>query len=216
MKVYQIVAKILLQLFQPFRCKKILLKVCYNKTTMEESSPLELKEQIEKASEFENGWSRYLALTTAIIAVLSALASLQSATFSDKALLMKNDAVLFQNQASDQWNYYQAKGVKKNIADSFAIQSGRINFKQQAEQYGKEQEDIKKQATDLESKVKDANEASSLLFEKHHRTALGVTFLQIAVALSAMGALLRRKSLWYLSITSAIVGIVLVIIGVFA
>ena len=113
----------------------------------EELNPLELKEQIEKVSEFENGWSRYLALSTAIIAVISALASLQAGSFSDKALLVKSDAVLFQSQASDQWNYYQAKGVKKNLAESFSEQFNVNKFKQQADQYTKEQVDIQKKAT---------------------------------------------------------------------
>ena len=174
---------------------------------------MEIKEEIEKLSEFDTGWSRYLALTTAIIAVISAIASLQSGSFSDQSLLKKNEAVLLQAQASDQWNYYQAKGVKKNIADSFAQQSGQNSFKQQSDQYAQEQTDIQKQAQELDVQVKEADEASAQLFEKHHQVALGVTFLQIAVALSAMSALLRRKSFWYLSIAASLIGIALSLVG---
>lgn len=181
---------------------------------MEDTSSLEIKEQIEQISEFENGWSRYLALTTAIIAVISAIASLQSGSFSDKALLAKNEAVLIQSQASDQWNYYQAKGVKKNIAESFAATAANgDSFKQQVEKYTQEQADIQTQAQQLDEKVKAADESSAHLFEKHHRVALAVTFLQIAVALSAMSALLRRKSFWYLSITASLIGVALFVIG---
>ena len=181
----------------------------------EDINPLEIKEEIEKASEFNEGWSRYLALTTAFIAVLTAVASLQSSNYSDKALLEKNTAVLLQNKASDQWNYYQAKGVKKNIAEGFAGLSADAKMKQDIDKYAREQTAIQQQALAFEKQVNDANERSEQLFEKHHKVALGVAFFQIAVALSAMSALMRRKSLWYLSILSAVGGICLLLYGVF-
>src|ERR1700733_9028390 len=106
----------------------------------EETSAQEEREQLEQFEEFNHGWGRYLALTTAIIAVISAIASLQSGTFADKALLEKKSSVLYQSQASDKWSYYQAKGVKKNLADGFAQTSGQSHFADEAKRYGKEQE----------------------------------------------------------------------------
>ncbi len=41
----------------------------------EDISPMEVKEEIEKSAEFNEGWSRYLAMTTAIIAVLASACS---------------------------------------------------------------------------------------------------------------------------------------------
>lgn len=179
----------------------------------EETNVLELKEQIEKAAEFSEGWSRYLALTTAIIAVLAAVASLLSGNYSDRSLLEKNNAVLLQSKASDQWNYYQAKGVKKNIAEGFAGKYPDALAKQQIEKYSQDQIDIQKKAQDFEVQVKDSEDKSDGLFEKHHTVALGVTLFQVAVALSAISALLRRKSLWLLSIISALGGFGMLIWG---
>ncbi len=181
---------------------------------MEETlTPMEIKEQIEQMKEFETGWSSYLALSTAIIAVFAALASFQAGNYVDQSLLAKNDATLNQAKASDQWSYYQAKGVKFNIADSFANYTGRPSFKDQANKYAKDQEEIQKSAKEFEAKVIESNDKSEILFEKHHKISLAVTFLQIAVALSAISALLKRKSFWYFSILTTLVGLIFFLIG---
>ncbi|GAC1574752.1 MAG: hypothetical protein NVS3B9_6780 [Candidatus Doudnabacteria bacterium] len=180
----------------------------------EEATPMEVREEIEKASNFNEGWSKFLALTTAIIAVLSAIATLQSGNYADRSLLEKNNAVLLQNKASDQWNYYEAKGVKKNVVEGFAGQNPDAKSKAQIEKYAQQQNDIQKIAQSLEEGVKETNDKSEKLFEKHHTVALGVTLFQIAVALSAMSALLRTKNLWYLSIVSSLGGLALFLSGI--
>lgn len=173
---------------------------------MEEDITLEIKEKIEEAA--EGNWSKYLAVTTAIIAVLAAVASLQSGTYSNEAILEKNNAILSQTKASDQWNYYQAKGVKKNLAEAFYQQTNDPKLKDQRDRYAKEQTDIQKQAEDLQKQAEEANNRSEKLFEKHHKISLAVTFFQIAISLSAITALLKRKSLWYLSILLSLIGLV--------
>jgi len=89
----------------------------------EENLTQEVKEKLEEVNEHVGNWNRYLALTTAFIAVIAAIASLQSGSYANEAVLEKNTAILFQNKASDQWNYYQAKGIKKNLADAFYQQT---------------------------------------------------------------------------------------------
>ncbi len=174
---------------------------------MEEDITQELKEKIEGVIESNRGWSNYLAITTAIIAVLAALASLQSGTYANSALLEKNSAILLQSKASDQWNYYQAKGIKKNLAEGFLGQSSDPKLKQDVDRYSKEQQDIQKQAQDFEKQVEESNTKSEKLFEKHHKLAYAITLFQIAISLSAITALLKRKSLWYLSIVLTLAGL---------
>src|SRR6266567_3850644 len=69
----------------------------------------------EKAKEHKHRapWLQWLALTTAIFAVLGAIASLKSGQLANEALLDLNEATLKQSQASDEWSYYQAKGIKQ-------------------------------------------------------------------------------------------------------
>ena len=76
----------------------------------------EVKEGLERLEGFASiGWGRYLALSTAIIAVLAAVASLVSGNFATHALLAKNDALLMQIKASDTWNEYQSKSLKIHL-----------------------------------------------------------------------------------------------------
>jgi len=180
----------------------------------EETDPHEIREQIEQFEEAAKEWRTWLALTTALIAVIAAVVSLVSGYYADQSLLEKNDAVLLQSHASDQWNYYQAKGVKKNIAEGFATMANDEKQKKEVERYAAQQEEIKAKAENFEEQAKEADHLSSELFEKHHRLAMGVTFLQIAIALSAISALLGRKSFWVLSIVTCAAGIAFACYGV--
>src|SRR5215467_11521027 len=88
----------------------------------DEFETAEFKEKMEEAtehaieeSEHRARWIVYLSFSTALIAVLAAIAALESGTFSNQALIEKNEALLAQAKASDQWAYYQAKGIKAAV-----------------------------------------------------------------------------------------------------
>lgn len=176
---------------------------------MEEEIEIEVKEQLERIEENgkELSWTKYLSLFTAIIAVIAAVASLASGSYSNEAVLEKNSAILYQNKASDQWSYYQAKGIKKNIADSFYTQFQAISFKKQSDQYQIDQVDIKKQAEDFQKQVEDSNQKSEHFLQKHHKTSYSVTFFQIAIAFAALSALMKRRSFFYFSLALALIGV---------
>ena len=89
----------------------------------EDIETAELKESVEasveqalEAEREQSGWTMYLSLSTAIIAVFAAVASLESGANSNDAILAKNDAVLNQSLTSDQWALYQAKAMRAAIA----------------------------------------------------------------------------------------------------
>src|SRR5215471_10931649 len=88
----------------------------------EEFETPEFKERLEEATEHaveaaeqRARWVVYLSFSTALIAVFAAIAALESGTFSNEALMQKNEALLAQSKASDQWAYYQAKSVKAAV-----------------------------------------------------------------------------------------------------
>jgi len=196
----------------------------------------ELKESVDKGVERaervgerrtrgDNGegagprWTNYLSLQTAIIAVFAAVASLESGGNSNDAILAKNEAILFQSQASDQWAYYQAKGVKESLAANQAISVAATNrslaakFEAEADRYKTEQGEIQAAARALEAKVEASNQRAERLLERHHRFAIAVTLFQIAIALSAIAALTRRKTLWTVGLAASIVGLALFVRG---
>src|ERR1041385_5389513 len=139
----------------------------------EEFETAEFKEKLEEAteraieeSEHRARWMVYLSFSTALIAVLAAIAALESGTYSNQALMQKNEALLAQSKASDQWAYYQAKSVKAAIyatqAAGWKQTNPELAEKNQAEavRYGTEEEEISKAADELENQVKKNNELS--------------------------------------------------------
>ena len=60
---------------------------------------------------------RNIALTTALLAAFGAIAALRAGGTVNEALVLKTEAGRLQAEASDQWAYYQAKGIKTNIQE---------------------------------------------------------------------------------------------------
>ncbi len=65
-------------------------------------------------------WLDYLAISTALFAVIAAVAALQASTYANEALYRANQAVLKQTQAVDAWSEYQANSIKKHEQQSLA------------------------------------------------------------------------------------------------
>jgi lipopolysaccharide export LptBFGC system permease protein LptF len=191
----------------------------------DELETTELKEKLEEATErAEEGakrerWIVYLSFSTALIAVLAAIAALESGTYSNEALLLKNEALLAQTKASDQWAYYQAKSVKSTIYASQGAQLLTSNpelaakAQKEAERYAREEEEISKTANELEKHVNEDSERSSESMEHHHRFAYAVTMFQISIALAAVGALSRQRSVWYAGLLVAVIGLIYFVDG---
>src|SRR5262245_46621874 len=92
-------------------------------------------------------WTLYLSLTTALIAVLAAVSSLQSGAMESHALIEKNEAILSQAKATNQWGYFQAKSTKAAVyeAQAEAIDKPEVieKFHKNVERYREEQAEIK-------------------------------------------------------------------------
>jgi hypothetical protein len=180
---------------------------------MEDENPLEAKETLEGILEHATAWVRYLSLSTAIIAVLAAVATLKSGDYANEALLKKNDAILVQGKANDQWNYYEAKGIKLNVDEGFNAQNPTAALGGEITKYKSQQVEIQKQAKDLEQQALDLNHESQVLLDRHQHLAISVTLFQVAIALSAIAALMRKKWLWALSLVGASGGMVYLLMG---
>ncbi|PYI96302.1 MAG: hypothetical protein DME98_13060, partial [Verrucomicrobia bacterium] len=105
---------------------------------MEEAEvPLEhLQEQVHHSAEHSRErWISWVALSTAILAVLAAIAGLLSGRYV-------NEAMMNQIEASDQWSYYQAKSIKAAVLDAKTSLGGAPDESDQSkrDRYEKEQE----------------------------------------------------------------------------
>lgn len=174
----------------------------------------ELRE--ERAEEQrDRAWTRWISLSTALLAVIAAIAALHSGTLVNEALMKKNESVLKQALASDQWAYYQAKSVKSNgakatadlMSASPALADLARKYQAETARYTKEQEEITAEAKKLEKERDECSGESQTLLERHHIFAFCVTFTQVAIALSAIAALTKRKPMWYLSLLVGVAGV---------
>lgn len=177
----------------------------------------------EKAREEKHRapWLQWLALSTALFAVLAAIASLVSGQLANEALLQMNESTLKQAQASDAWTYYQAKGIKQitreaeadMLAASHAADDAVAKSRDESARYQSEQEQIKEEAEKLEREQKELQEKSGRDLQRHHTFAYAVTVLQVAIGLSAIAALIERRSIWLFALACGSGGIAFFIAG---
>jgi hypothetical protein len=141
-----------------------------------------------------------LAVTTAVISTVGAIFGYMGGHSQNAALLFKNEAAIQKTAASNQWNYYQAKSNKQNLAElSVTLTSGEAQekFRQAVERYKQEKEEIKAGAEKLEAAAQEADQASEREMHVHERWALATTLLQVSIALSAIALLTRKR--WLLA-----------------
>jgi hypothetical protein len=141
-----------------------------------------------------------LAVLTAILSTVGAIFGYMGGHSQNAALLYKNEAAIQKTSAANQWNYYQAKSNKQNLAElSVTLTAGEMQdkFKLAVERYRQEKEEIKAEADKLEAGAKEADRKSEAEMQVHERWALATTMLQIAIALSAITLLTRKR--WLLA-----------------
>ena len=172
------------------------------------------------AEETKEKWLNYLALTTVVLAVCATLSTFKGGGFSTRA-------VLSQTQASDQWAFYQAKSIKgyvyevqkeklelelkgggqklpPSLAEEYA---GKIEvYDKKIRRYDDERKQIEKDARKYEA-VKDDSLKHSQAFN------MAVIFLQIAILLSSIAALMKKKFVWYVGLVTGIAGVIYFVNG---
>lgn len=159
----------------------------------------------------QHGGDRFtsrLAVLTAVLSTVGAIFGYMGGHSQNAALLYKNEAAIQKTAASNQWNYYQAKSNKQNLAElSVTLTSGdaQEKFKQAVERYKKEKEEIKAEADKLEAAAKTADHESELEMHVHERWAMATTLLQVAIAVSAVTLLTRKR--WLLSVVYGATGL---------
>jgi hypothetical protein len=172
------------------------------------------------AEEKKEPWLNYLALTTVILAVCATLSTFKGGSYSTRS-------VMSQSQAADNWAFYQAKSLKGYL---YEIQKEVLELdlqeradsmspaiiaahKEKIDTYGKriakyeaEKADIQQEAKKFEA-IRDDAQRHSQIF------GIAVIFLQIAILLSSIAALMKKKLLWFLGMAVGIVGVVYFVNG---
>lgn len=171
------------------------------------------------ADEKKEPWLNYLALTTVIFAVCATLSTLKGGGFSTRA-------VMSQSQASDQWSYFQSKSIKgylyelqkeKLELDSKTMKGGALRsdydkriaaYGEKIKRYDEEKKEIKGKAEELEAR-RDLSQRHSGAF------GMAAMFLQIAILLSSIAALMKQKYAWFVGLGAGCFGLLYFFNGFF-
>ena len=155
----------------------------------------ELEHVAQNAHHDPDSFSSRLAVATAILSTVGALFSYQGGATQNDAMIYKNNAAIKKTEASNQWNYYQAKSNKQNLAElAMALPVVDVEkYKKEVARYKDEKEGIKKDAEKLEAESKKWDEDSDQLIHLHHRWAQSMTVIQVSIALAAITLLTRKK-----------------------
>jgi len=170
---------------------------------------IEHAEHAEHAVHTGNNFMVKVSATIAVLAVLAAVIASLETIETGKAISEKNEAVLMQAQASDQWAYYQAKSIKQHLyaiaADTNSEHAG--DYRKQAARYEGQTRDLQKKAEELEHKRDEKLEASNKHEEKHHGLTLAATLVHISIAVATIAIIAKgQKWPWYVAIVLGAAG----------
>lgn len=180
---------------------------------MADASPTEHFEHVEHAKHAAHSGDSFLALVSMTIAILAVLAaSVGSLETIETAATInaKNDAVLLQNKATDTWNFFQAKSLKKNMYQIAAsIGSGPTDtFTSQAKRYGADQKELQKKGQALEHQTEVKLFESQHHEHRHHVLTISVTLLHVAIAIATLAIVMRgARWPWYSALALGAAGL---------
>jgi hypothetical protein len=171
--------------------------------------------EVEHAAHGGDNFSGKIAVTTAILATVGALFGYLAGDTQNNAAMFKNNAAIKKTEASNRWNYYQAKSNKQNLAELATSLPGVDvdKYKTDVARYQKEKEEIKHDADALDAESLEWDKKSEESMHQHHQWALAMTAEQIAISLAAITLLTRKKWMAYLAYGVATVGLVLGILA---
>ena len=154
--------------------------------------------------EAKDPFEKRAAVTIAIIAIcLSFVGNL-----GENA---RTEAIIKTNNASDQWGYFQAKGIKGQISamhadvlmNSATTGPGEADKKRKdAERYNEEKAELKVEAEKLQVEAKH----ESSINERCERASL---FLQLSVVLCSVSILARSHKFWWAGMLLGAAGLVI-------
>ncbi len=168
--------------------------------------------------EYKETWITLVALTTTVLAVLAAIASLRASSYSTRVQLATT-------KEADQWAYYQAKSIKEH---SFALNRDILAAIRQQEpknpkaqrfladkikEYEGEVARFEKEKADIKKAAEDIQKEQESYKQKNGNFSLAVMLLQIAIMCSAVGALIKKKIMWLLGLVLGAWGIYYFVLG---
>lgn len=174
---------------------------------MSEDQPVEVQELHEHA-EHTHTYPQLVpvSFTISVLAVLVAVVTLLGHR-------THTEEVVTEIKASDTWAEYQAKNIRyhnyKSFADVVSILPGgseksakiQERFQQESERYNHEKDELQTEARKLESEVGTERRMAD-------RYDFGEAMLEMALVITSITLLTRRRPFWYVGIVFGVVGVI--------
>ncbi|MGC8534799.1 MAG: DUF4337 family protein [Rhizomicrobium sp.] len=181
---------------------------------MTDNAPLRANEHREHAEHAVKERDMFISLVSITIAILAVIASVAGSLETievSQVITLSSEAVLRQDQATDAWSQYQANSIKKHVYDAAARLSSSAASalatlsKAQAAKQG----EVRQRALSAEAE-RDHLMAASERHEVNHRwLAAAASIAEIAIAISTVAIITRRRTFWIAAMSLGVIGLVM-------
>jgi hypothetical protein len=154
-----------------------------------------------------------IGILAAVLAVLLAVVSIMSHR-------SHTDAVVKRTEANDQWQFYQAKRMKSHNLDLGTdlislLAAKNADAEKKLQRYESEKKRYEEDSQEIQKEAR-AKEAESALAERHAlRYDLGEGFLEIALVLTSLFFIARKKLFPAIGVVAGIAGVVIALTALF-
>ncbi len=150
-------------------------------------------------------WMARVAVTTAVLATLASLASM----FATNHL---NQAMISVIEESNQWAFYQAKGVKLAVLESKLELLPALGKSPSEEDTGRVTR-YKSEQTDIKADAEKRHKAAEDHRRRQSTLSRASTAFQVSIAMCAVALLVRKNGFWLLSLLGCAGGLVFFVMG---
>ncbi len=147
-----------------------------------------------------------VSLTMAVLAVLVATVSLMGHR-------SHTEEVVLQNKVSDQWAYYQAKGIRRHADELFNDTTSLLaspdpdELKRLQQKYSQEADRFRDEQNELETEARKLEAETTQQRQRADRYDLGEVFLEIGLVVTSITLLSGRRLFWKTGLIMGVGGV---------
>lgn len=165
----------------------------------------------ESAAPAPDAWTKWVALSTTLLAVCAAFATLKGGSYSTKTQLATVNA-------SNKWAYYQAKSLKETareteraiittIEASAPTPEAKAVARKAIEDATAEIKRYKVEKNEIRLDAEQLDKETAYFQSRGGNFGLAIMFLQIGIMLSAISALMKKQSFWLVGLVAGSIGV---------
>ncbi|MDQ6824010.1 MAG: DUF4337 domain-containing protein [Candidatus Eremiobacteraeota bacterium] len=162
---------------------------------------------------------RFVPLMAAVLAIFAGLSSLYAGRLGERALHLKNEAVLDEVKAADLWTEYEAESIKAHVYTAAGVSANPASsakLRTTIAKYRHQQGPLRDEALKLERERdialarSDETEARKGVFD------IALALFEVSIVLTSIAAMVKRPFLFFMAAAGGIIGLVFCLRGIFS